>query len=59
MNGYIFFYNNKRVELYAESLYDAKLKAVAHFKPPKSKQHMVHGALAEINDKPIVHVTVD
>jgi hypothetical protein len=59
MNGYIFFYNGKRVELYADSLYDAKLKAVEHFKPPKSKQHMVHGALAEIDGKPVVHTAVD
>ena len=50
MNGYIFFYNGQRVEVYA-----AKVKAVAHFKPPKFKQHMVHGALAEKNGTPVSH----
>ena len=55
MNGYIFFYNGQRVEVYAATLYEAKVKAVAHFKPPKSKQHMVHGALAEKNGTPVSH----
>lgn len=53
--GYIFFYNDKRHELYADSMLDAKTKAIAHFKAPKSKQHMVHGALAEVDGVAVVH----
>lgn len=53
--GYVFFYGDKRHELYAESLYDAKTKAIAFFKAPKSKQHMVHGALAEKDGVQVTH----
>lgn len=55
MNGYVFFYHSKRVEVEAETLYDAKVKALAHFKPKKSDQHMVHGMLAEKDGQPVVH----
>jgi hypothetical protein len=57
--GYVAFYQNKRHELYAESLYAAKLKAIEHFKPPKSKQHMVSVILAEKNGKEVTHNPVD
>lgn len=46
-HGYIGFFNGKRVELQADSLYEAKQQAIAHFKPAKSKAHMVHVELAE------------
>lgn len=57
MNGYVFFYNSQRVEVRANSPYEAKQKAIAHFKPPKSKAHMVHGMLVEQDGKPVVHST--
>lgn len=56
MNGYIFFYNDQRVEIDAETLYQAKLKALEHFRPPKSKAHMVHGMIAEKNGEQITHI---
>lgn len=59
MNGYIFFYSGQRVALYAKTLLDAKIMAVEHFKPPRSKQHMVHGALAEKDGEVVVHTAVD
>ena len=34
MNEYVCFYNGKRWECYASSMFDAKEKAVAYFKPP-------------------------
>jgi hypothetical protein len=55
MNGYVFFYNRQRVEIYADSSYEAQQKAIAYFHPPKSKQHMVHGMLAEKDGKPVIH----
>lgn len=55
MNGYIAFFQRKQVELYAESLYDAKLQAIAHFKVPKSKQGLLAVVLAEVDSKPVVH----
>lgn len=55
MNGYVCFYNGKRWECHASSMFDAKEKAVAHFKPPKSKQHMVSVVLAEKDGQQVVH----
>ena len=48
--GYVCFYNSKRIELYATSLFEAKTKAISLFKPPKSKQHMISVCLAERPD---------
>lgn len=45
--GYLAFYNGKQFELFASSIAEAKDLAIAWFKPPKSKQHMVHVYLAE------------
>ena len=55
MNGYVCFYNGKRWECYANSMFAAKEKAVAHFKPPKSKRHTVSVVLAEKDGKQVVH----
>ena len=55
MNGYVCFYNGKRWECYASSMFAAKEKAVAHFKPPKSKRHMVSVMLSEKDGKQVVH----
>lgn len=55
MNGYIAFYNQRRIEIYAASLFEAKQLAVTQFKAPKSKQHMIAVMLAEIEGKPVVH----
>lgn len=57
-SGYIYFYNSKEIALYAKNAADAKDKAVAHFKPPKSKRHMVHGMIAEDSSgNAVVHST--
>lgn len=42
IHGYKAFFNDKETDIYAESLYQAKLKAVEFFKPRKNKEHMVH-----------------
>ena len=55
MSGYVCFYDGKRWECYASSMFAAKEKAVAHFKPPKSKQHMVSAVLAEKDGKQVEH----
>lgn len=55
MNGYVCFYGGKRIELRADSLYAAKLKALEVFKPSKSKAHMVSVVLAEKGDETVVH----
>ena len=55
MNGYVAMYNGKSVDIYADSLYAAKVKAEQEFKPPKSKTHMITVMLAEKDGKPVIH----
>lgn len=55
MNGYVCFYNGQRWECHADSLYAAKLKALAHFKPSKKKEHMVSVILAEKGGESVTH----
>jgi hypothetical protein len=59
MNGYVGFFNGQRVEVYAETSYEAYKKAVEHFKPRKSQTHLVHVHLAEVDGEPYVHRAVD
>jgi hypothetical protein len=59
MNGYIAFYAGKKYELYAASLYNAKVQALAYFQPPKSKAHMVSVMLAEIDGKEVIHTATE
>lgn len=54
--GYIAFYNGKRHELYADSLFDAKEAAIAFFKVPKSKIGLVAVVLAEKDGVPVMHI---
>ena len=57
VKGYIAIFNGKRIDIFAESLYAAKLKAIKKLKPPKSKQHMVTVMLAQNEDgDTITHV---
>jgi hypothetical protein len=54
--GYVCFsHNGKEAEVYANSSYEAQRLAVAYFKPPKSKKHLVHVMLAEKNGETVVH----
>ena len=41
LHQYACFYNGKETEISAAGLYEATLKAIDHFKPPKSKRHMI------------------
>lgn len=59
MNGYKAFYNGKSIEVMADTLYQAKLKAIAIFKPRKSQEHMVSVVCCEIDGKPVVHSTTE
>jgi len=58
-NGYVCFYTGLRWETYAPALYEAKKAAIAHWKVPKSKQHMVSVMLAEKLGQDVIHVAVD
>jgi hypothetical protein len=45
--GYIALYRGQRYELHADSAYQAQAAAIEHFKPPKSKRHLITVHLAE------------
>lgn len=58
--GYVGFFNGRRHELYAKSKLDALEQFIAHFKPAKSKRHMVHCEVAERPDgSEVIHVATD
>lgn len=51
------FYAGKQADIYANTLLEAKNKAVAYFKAPKSKQHMVSVIICEKAGEPVTHST--
>ncbi len=53
MNGYKAFFLGRTIDVYAESLYQAKLKAIRHFRPVNSKKHLVYVELAEVGGKQV------
>jgi hypothetical protein len=57
--GYISYFGDKKHETHAETRADAHNAALAHFKPSKSKKHMVHTHLAEVDDKPVIHTATE
>jgi hypothetical protein len=59
MNGYKAFYNRKEIEVYADTLYGAKLKAIQIFKPKKKDEHNIAVVLCEKNGEQVVHVPAD
>lgn len=58
MSSYKCFYNQKSVILQAKDLWDAKQKAVSHFKVPKSKTGLVAVVcIQDSNNEPVIHST--
>ncbi len=53
MNGYIAFYKGKKLEVYANSTYEAQKKASEHFKARKSYE--INVMLAEKDNEQVVH----
>jgi hypothetical protein len=59
VNGYIAYWQGKRAEVYADTLYEAQCKAVEVFQVGtrrKVKGYDVTVGLAEKNGEPVVHV---
>lgn len=54
--GYVAFYSGRRVEVYANTLYEAKQRVVKHLKVPPKREHMVSVMLAEVGGKGVTHV---
>lgn len=56
MNGYIAIYKEKKIEVWAETSYQAQLKAAKEFKAKKSYDVSVY--LCEIQGKQVIHDAV-
>ena len=56
-NGYIAFYKNKQLEVYADSSYQAQLKATALFNAKKAYEVTV--VLATKDDRQVVHLPLN
>lgn len=57
-SGFKGFFEGRECEVYASSLWEAKQKATAIFKPSKKKAHMVHVIVCERPDgSPVIHST--
>ena len=59
LNGYVCLFAGKRFECRAETSYQAQQKAIEHFKPAKSRRHLVSVVLAEKNGKQVTHAPID
>lgn len=59
MNGYVAFYNQRRIEVYADTSYEAQQKAAEQLKVPPRRRHQVTVCLAEKNGEQVVHRAVD
>lgn len=59
LNGYIAIYERKQIEIYAVSLYAAKVEACKRLNVRKSKEHMVSVMLCELPDGSEVTHTAD
>ena len=57
MNGYLAFYNNKKIEIYADCLGDAAEKARTELKVPKSKRGLLSVVLCEKDGEQVTHST--
>jgi hypothetical protein len=55
MNGYVCFFKQQRFECHAETVLEAKQKAIAHFKVRPGKTWMVSVVLAEKDGKDVTH----
>lgn len=51
MRKYACFYQRQKIVLEANSLYGAKLKAIATFNPPKSQVHLIAVELLDEDGK--------
>lgn len=57
MNGYIAFYRGKRIEVYANTTFEAQKIAAEKFRARKTWEVDVH--LAEKDGEPVTHIAVD
>lgn len=57
MNGYVCFWKGKRIEVYADTSFEAQEKAAAQLKVKPKKSYEVTVMLAEKNGEQVTHST--
>lgn len=57
--GYVAFYGEKRVEVYADTSFEAQKKVAVQLKIPEKKRYMIQVVLAQKDGKDVVHTAVD
>jgi hypothetical protein len=57
MNEYECFYAGRRWSCVADTSFEAQAMAVTHFKPPKSKRHMVFVLIVKKDGEAVSHKT--
>ena len=55
MNGYVAIYNGKRIEIYADTIYQAQLLAADQFKVKRNKSYKINVVLCEKEGKQVIH----
>ena len=55
LNGYVCFYGQRRIEVYATSSYQAQQEVAKQLKVPAKKHYMISVNLAERDAKPVIH----
>lgn len=55
MNGYVCFFNGKRIEVAAATSFEAQTMAAKQLKVPDKRRYQISVMLAEKDDKPVVH----
>jgi hypothetical protein len=55
MNGYIAFYQGNQKEVFADSIWQAKQKAIAELSVPKKKQGLLSVVLAQVDNNQFTH----
>ena len=59
MNGYKAFYKGQSIEIYAESIYKAQLKAAETFSVPPKKTYLIAVVLCEKDGQQITHIAAE
>ena len=55
MNGYLAFYKDEKIEVYAETSYKAQCKAAEVLRVKPNRQYMITVALCEKDGEPVLH----
>lgn len=57
--GYVAFYQGKRLEVYADTSFQAQQRAAAHWKVKERKRYEVSVILAEKNGETVTHIPTE